>query len=1341
MARAGAILDAPAATPTRRLVTENYSNRRQRELIQGLRSLAAETAELRKRVRDRHAQAAREIDAWRVSEQERVRRHFESSLAKLRGQYADEKEQAIFQCESNGYRLYGEENREREAAQQSLDASLEEIRDRHEDARNKAEEQYAAIKDQPSQARAQFEAQCHPLAQRLQAAEAEAERILSRRKCQSEAAGDKPASPSPAGSASESLQRLSAAVAAAEEAVYDLRQQKAARFLEDGWPMLIFVFSAIALAWPGWKLLYPSIGWGFLAAVLVAAIAIALALRAVMQPIARRQTQNAAPAWKQARAAARGELAAALELAKASAEAKGRLLLEQKQQLLAASDANRQRGEAEAQTRLNSRLDRLAESYSRQRQELAALLDQQLQEADAKYPPQIERQQRAFANELTQVDEVHRKRLADNQALLETQERQIAERWRKGEQAFADFHRGLVRQCQQWFPPWSEISSAALRRAADGEGAGDGPSVVPFGAWTVPVPIAGDEQPPAAAVRAPAVLSHPDAPSLLLLAEGEGRQAAVAAMQTIMLRMLTAWPPGKVRFTIVDPVGLGQAFSAFMHLADFDEKLVANRIWTEPAHINQRLADLTEHMENVIQKYLRNEFASIQEYNEHAGEVAEPFQVLVAANFPAGFTDEAAARLVSIASSGARCGVFVLVSTDRKLRLPRNFDMGDLQSHAVTLSWESGQFRSLSPELADLPLTLDSPPDDRLFTEIVRSVGRAAKETHRVEVPFQRIAPPESEWWKADSRGGLEAPLGRAGATKLQYLRLGSGVSQHVLMAGKTGSGKSTLLHATIASLAIQYSPGEVQFYLIDFKKGVEFKAYAALGLPHARVIAIESEREFGLSVLERLDRELKERGDLFRRRGVQDIRGYRDLEPNAVLPRIVLVIDEFQEFFVSEDKIAQEAALLLDRLVRQGRAFGIHVLLGSQTLAGAYSLARSTLGQMAVRIALQCSETDAHLILSEDNTAARLLSRPGEAIYNDANGMLQGNHPFQVVWLPDHEREHIVRRLAEMADEAPRQERFGRPAPAIVFEGNAAADPRGNAALAAALDSGREGETAEAAAQLPTAWLGEPVSIKDPTAVRMLRQNGSNLLIVGPQEEQALGLLANSLIGLAATLPAEPLPERGLRRFLLLDGARPEASDAGFWSRLKGKLPIDLAVCAPGIGVAAAIAELAAEVERRLQSSGDSSPSLFLAIYNLARFRELQKADDFAFKSFDDASPPTGKQFHKILRDGPAVGVHALVWCDSYNALSRWIDRQTMHDFGQRVLFPMSAADSSNLMDSPAASRLGAHRAILYDKDSGAAEKFRPYAPPDSAWLERVAQALARRTTVAGAVAQATGG
>jgi hypothetical protein len=57
-------------------------------------------------------------------------------------------------------------------------------------------------------------------------------------------------------------------------------------------------------------------------------------------------------------------------------------------------------------------------------------------------------------------------------------------------------------------------------------------------------------------------------------------------------------------------------------------------------------------METVIQKYLRNQYKTIEEYNAQAGEVAEPFRVLVVANFPANFNLEACKRLVSIVNSG-----------------------------------------------------------------------------------------------------------------------------------------------------------------------------------------------------------------------------------------------------------------------------------------------------------------------------------------------------------------------------------------------------------------------------------------------------------------------------------------------------------------------------------------------------------------------------------------------------------------------------------------------------------------------------------------------------------------
>src|SRR6185295_2180959 len=232
-------------------------------------------------------------------------------------------------------------------------------------------------------------------------------------------------------------------------------------------------------------------------------------------------------------------------------------------------------------------------------------------------------------------------------------------------------------------------------------------------------------------------------------------------------------------------------------------------------------------------------------------------------------------------------------------------------------------------------------PSEAECTRIMLEVGAQAVKALRVEVPFTSIAPAAGNWWTEDSRGGLSVPLGRAGATRLQHLRLGHGTSQHVLIAGKTGSGKSTLLHTLVTNAALRYSPDELEMYLVDFKKGVEFKTYVTHELPHARVVAVESEREFGLSVLRKLDAELTRRGQMFREAGAQDVAGFRKLAPGTTLPRVLLIVDEFQEFFVEDDKLAQEASLLLDRLVRQGRAFGLHVVLGSQSLGGSYTLAR----------------------------------------------------------------------------------------------------------------------------------------------------------------------------------------------------------------------------------------------------------------------------------------------------------------------------------------------------------------------------------------------------------------
>ncbi len=801
-------------------------------------------------------------------------------------------------------------------------------------------------------------------------------------------------------------------------------------------------------------------------------------------------------------------------------------------------------------------------------------------------------------------------------------------------------------------------------------------------------------------LRLPIALEFPRVGSLIIETDAEGREAALELARQAMLRLLTALPTGKIRLTVVDPVGLGQNFAAFMHLADHEERLITGRIWTDARHIEERLTDLTEHMERVIQKYLRNEFQSIEDYNVQAGEIAEPYRFLVLADFPTNLSDVAASKLASIVESGARCGVHVIVIADLSRQPPNTIALDDLRRASVVIQSTAKGIALRRPELT--PSKVDPPalPSEDRTTHLLNAVGLSATDSTRVHVPFSAVTPSAENFWSRSAAQTIRIPLGRQGATRLQELELGAGTMQHALIAGKTGSGKSTLLHVLITNAALWYSPDELELYLVDFKKGVEFRTYARHYIPHARVVAIETDREFGLSVLRRLDEELTRRGESFRDLGVQSLPDYRTASGKP-MPRTLLVIDEFQELFVEDDTVAQESSLLLDRLVRQGRAFGMHVLLGSQTLGGAYSITRTTMGQMNVRIALQCDEQDSYHILSEDNAAARLLERPGEAIYNNAAGRVEGNSPFQIVWLPSAERDAALNTVDDLSST-----RGLEPRETIVFEGNVPADPARNAALVVA-----------AAPPSPVdpvrLYLGEPTAIAKSTAVELRRQGGANVIAIGQRSDAAHAITSMAAVSFAAQQAANPGAQ-----LVMLDGTPPDAPDAiqGL-AELATSLPVDSRTGRPA-DAEGLLLEVAAELKRRQDTESSAEPPILILIHALQRFRDLRRSDDFSFSMSDDDGEPAHVLFARILEQGPEVGIHVMTWCDSVTNMERTLERRTLHEFDQRIVFQMSVMDSTALIDSPLASRLGPNRAILWNDEESRASTFRPYAAPGSKWL-----------------------
>ncbi|HMJ89466.1 MAG TPA: FtsK/SpoIIIE domain-containing protein, partial [Candidatus Acidoferrum sp.] len=634
------------------------------------------------------------------------------------------------------------------------------------------------------------------------------------------------------------------------------------------------------------------------------------------------------------------------------------------------------------------------------------------------------------------------------------------------------------------------------------------------------------------------------------------------------------------------------------------------------------------------------------------------------------------------------------------------------------------------PFLAGTKVIPDAPPAPEFATEFLQKVGESSRGSNRVEVPFAQVAPAQHQVWSLETTDELRVPIGRSGATKLQYLAIGKGTRQHALVAGKTGSGKSTLFHVIITNLALWCSPEQVEFYLVDFKKGVEFKSYATHRLPHAKVVAIESDREFGLSVLQRLDEELKRRGELFRKLGVQDVAGYKrataaSQTATEPLPRTLLLIDEFQEFFVEDDRIAQSANLLLDRIVRQGRAFGIHCILGSQTLGGAYTLARTTIGQMVIRIALQTNEADAYLIMDENNAAPRLLTRPGEGIYNDMAGASEGNSPFQAVWISDVERDAQLERVRAVADQG-----NGKFATPIVFEGNAPADVRDNSLLQQVITKGAQ------RSGVALIWLGAPNSIKGPTEAVFQNRSGNNLLIVGQREEAVIAMLSASLIALAAQFssktPAEdarPTSETRAAKFILFESTAPGTSERAFVERVAQAIPQGVTVAKPG-DVPEIFNSLVDDLQARSSDENASAVPTFLFLHGLQNLKKLKQDDEFAFSSSGDDGPSPSSQLQKLITEGPAHGIHVIATLDTFNNVNRFLGRKLLSEFEMRVLFQMSANDSSSLCDDPKASTLGLHRALFYNEQEGHLETFRPYALPDGGWLETAEKALRDRAT-----------
>lgn len=785
-------------------------------------------------------------------------------------------------------------------------------------------------------------------------------------------------------------------------------------------------------------------------------------------------------------------------------------------------------------------------------------------------------------------------------------------------------------------------------------------------------------------------------------------------IETAAVDLLGQLTGGRIKVDVFDPLQLGDSARFLFDLNEAGDRILADAIWTTNEHIATVLQRLEEHITFVTQKYLRGH-DSLTQYNVEAGEIAEPYRLLILYDFPEGFSrdgkhfdEEQMARLERIAAVGRRAGVYLFVHTHHREPIGRLSSLLRLDAQGLGLSSELVVEGKSGLHITDPHFTWDvvsnSAPDDAtrrtLFSGLLRDLqsGDTAKvdpatiselSKTRSESDLQRglvtetitdVDDPDT-WWHAGSTDRLLLQFGRMGAREVAQIEFNSALESSALIGGRTGSGKSFLIHALIMDAITRYSPEELTLYLCDLKEGVEFKQYVDAQLPHARAIAVESNREFAVSLLEAIDVEISQRGSLFKSKSggtAVNISQFRR-ESGRTWPRVMMVIDEFQKLFEQDDQLSRRAMLLLERVIKEGRAFGVHTVLATQSLGNVDASFKSLAGQIPYRLVLASSDNDSRILLGDDNADAKLLTKAGEGILNAKGGAKESNQRFQTTYWASEHRERILADVTALA------RRAGFDRHPHVFEGNAevsAADYEPSLYLG----HGR-GIT------LP---VGAPMSLEPAVTTVLERAPGSNLLIVDVEGIGSLAVLATSLLAQRIEVTAVDFAAIEQEWEPAFQALVDEGLDKP--NRRRAREVVDL---------------LLMEVTERHANNDYGADPKVLIMIGVHRARELDP-DDYN----DDSLLSKVRQ---LTKDGPEVGIHVIAWVDRKASLDRRFDSQTQREFGLRFLGRMSEDDSRSLADTERAAALTPAQLVFDDFDKAVTLVARRLGFPGPEWIRSV--------------------
>jgi len=748
-------------------------------------------------------------------------------------------------------------------------------------------------------------------------------------------------------------------------------------------------------------------------------------------------------------------------------------------------------------------------------------------------------------------------------------------------------------------------------------------------------------------------------------------------IETLGLKLIASLPNGLTRTIIIDKTGSGQNFP---NLIKLHNKFNEDKIISEDNEIETELEDLKHSMSTVTTSITANGFESVEDYNNNTDEIPQPYKILFIANFPIGFSKKASESLLSILESGTKSGIHVIMTMSVNLKYGTGqsvsgITLDEFLKHTILFDYTDRPHEYLRKGLIDYNVNLYSAPfsnesemkelfnntfkitfeeaSTKVFDKYIEDLNeRISKINIKPVIDIRKTFP--KEMWTHEAGPGMCAPFAKNG---IENIFISLGINQwgeeegthHGLIGGSTGSGKTVLLHDIILHACMRHSPKFLKFWLLDYKEGTEFATYE--NFPYIEILSMESEVEFGQEVLANAITIMKERGKLFKKLGVSNLKNYNKAcddngKPEDKMHRIIIIVDEFQALFPKNPKITAKTNNLIDQILRLGRSFGINLLLATQTLKG-IDMDPQLMSNMPLRIGLKMDKKDVSKLFDENNHAPKSLSNPGEGIYNKQFGLSTANVHFQAYMALNDAVDEIKEMIEDKIKKEFSEEEYNKLMDVrFVYTGDKPGDINLNEELMEKIERNEKFNDMEF-------YIGEYAGLsKEHSSLKLTRDFSENFLMVGMDIERAASLYYFILNQLAFNETETKIYFSNYNKKISDFFTDNLKYDNIKWGSNKNQEEI--------------LNEIWEEFNRRKELSEIEIEKL-PRIINASFFME----GGLLFSNPGHGSNSPIKKFETLIAEGPELGIHIMLYATSMQTINNAGLTRSVDKFKKRIAIP----------------------------------------------------------------------